>query len=447
MGNCSCGIAQNDIDKEFQMPKKEEKINEETILKEIRTRFEQPMSSLETINPEEFDKKLYSFPNVKELFKEYESQISEQSSKNVPTLNPAINLDSEDKLIELPKPVKYSDEDGNFELFKGSVNKNFDLTGKGYQITNDYLYYGNFQNNKFNGKGLMINENGSSLFGDWINGACTGKGKLIINDKLEYEGDFVNNIRQGYGIEKYPDGSIYEGEFQDGKKNGKGKCKISKGETYEGEFKDDLFNGEGIYKWSLEQREYIGHFKNGNMDGKGINKFKDGSVYEGNYKNGLKNGYGKYSWPNGKVFYGSWLNNKLHGNGYYEIDNVKYNITFRFGKIISTQRADDSDENKRIKFGIDNIVDKEKIDNSEKYVCSICNNVLNQPHECNNCLKNFCADCIKDGNDNKKCPNCGGINYENNLHLLQELITTVKVKCNDCQNILDYKSSLNHYHS
>ena len=35
--------------------------------------------------------------------------------------------------------------------------------------------------------------------------------------------------------------------------------------------------------------------------------------------------------------YGNWINNEPHGNGYFEIDSDKYNIVFRFGKIISSK--------------------------------------------------------------------------------------------------------------
>ena len=202
-----------------------------------------------------------------------------------------------------------------------------------------------------------------------------------------------------------------------------------------------------VFYWPSESREYKGQFKNGNMNGKGINKFKDGSIYEGYYKNGLKHGSGKYTWPNGKVFYGNWLNNKLHGNGYYLLDNEKYNITFRFGKIISMRKAEDIDENKRIKFTYEDIIDKEKLEDVNKYICPICNTILNHPQICCSCFNNYCSDCIKKGNENKKCLKCGGNTYEQNLDLLHELFSKINVNCNICHTPLDYKNSLTHYHS
>ena len=443
MGNCSCVNNPQESQYVFGNGLIE---NKEDIMEKLKLNFEKINISIEPCSSEEFNKMLYQFPNVKELFEEYHKNFQESSEKNLITSHSSQGEASEKELIELPNPIKLLGDDGKCDLFKGSVNKSNNFSGKGIFIASDYIYKGFFQDNEFNGKGLMIYNNGSSLFGDWANGVCTGKGYLRINNQYEYDGDFVENKKHGYGVEKYPDGSKYEGQFQDNKKNGHGKYIISGGETYVGDFKDDLFDGEGVYRWPSESREYVGQFKNGNMNGKGINKFKDGSIYEGYYKNGLKHGLGKYTWPNGKVFFGSWLNNKLHGNGYYLLDNDKYNITFRFGKIISTRKAEEVDENKRIKFGYDNIIDKENLENVEKYICPICNNILNQPQKCSGCLKNFCIDCIKDGKENNKCINCGLNEYEMNLDLLHDLMKNIKVNCNICHNTLDYKTSLIHFH-
>lgn len=444
MGNCSCINNSPELETIFPEAKK---VNLEEILSDIKTQLKDAYISIDPFTQEEFDKILYNFPNSKELLEEYNTKIIEPSPKDVINTTQSSNADSLEKaLIELPNPIKLYENEEKYDLFKGSINKNYFFTGKGCYITNNYIYNGFFANNEFNGKGLMIYKDGSSLFGDWVNGICTGKGILKINNLYEYEGDFVDNKKHGYGIEKHQDGSKYEGEFFDNKKNGKGKYLNSKGETYEGEFKNDLFDGEGIYKWPLESREYKGQFKNGNLNGKGINKYKDGSIYEGNYKNGLKHGLGKYTWPNGKIFYGSWLNNKLHGNGYYLLNNEKYNITFRFGKIISTRKAEEADENQRIKFEMDNIVDKENLEDADKYICPICHCLLYQPNKCLGCSINYCIDCIKDKEGNKKCPNCGGNDYELNLDLLHDLISKIKVNCNICKVELDYQSSLTHYH-
>ena len=420
------------------------------LLPEIKTKFEK-YNNLEYIPKEELDKLISSFPNSEELISEFEQKTKDlvQSKEELiltPNTDPQSGRDShqEIKIIEIDEPIKFYGDDDQYSVYNFNLTKDYNFTGKGYHITNNFLYYGNIENNKSNGKGILINKNGSSVYGDWENGQCTGKGVLKIKNLLEYEGDFVNNIKQGHGIEKYADGTIYEGEFKDNKKNGKGKCLLSNGEIYEGEFNDDLYDGEGVYKWPSEHREYIGHFTKGIIDGKGINKYGDGSIYEGHYKKGIKHGYGTYTWPNGKKCRGNWVNNKLHGNASFEDGDKKYNITFRFGKIIT---ASEVDENKIVKFEVDNIVNKDLIDNIEKYKCSFCGKLIYNPHKCCKCGKNYCLSCIKgEGDKHQNCISCGEDRYETNVDLSSDLIHNIKVYCDSCKSELNYESAINHIH-
>ena len=82
------------------------------------------------------------------------------------------------------------------------------------------------------------------------------------------------------------------------------------------------------------------------MNGKGVHKWKDESVYSGFYVNGNKHGKGLYTWANGKKLYGNWVNNEPHGNGYFMIGDEKFDIIFRFGKIISSKANLDSENNR-----------------------------------------------------------------------------------------------------
>ena len=85
------------------------------------------------------------------------------------------------------------------------------------------------------------------------------------------------------------------------------------------------------------------------MEGKKVyHKWSDGTVYQGDYVNNKKQGYGVYIWPNGKKYLGNWINNEPHGNGVYLIDDKKYNMVFRFGKIIFSKLQEDSQSFKRI---------------------------------------------------------------------------------------------------
>ena len=420
----------------------------EKILSEIKPKLKN-FNNAEFISKEEFDKILSSFPNVNELISQFEEKTRQETEQKedlqTPDTNPPSGRVSHQgtNLIENIEPIKFFGDDEQFTIYNFNIDKDYNFIGKGYQITNNFIYYGYIENNLSNGKGILINKNGSSLFGDWENGQCTGKGTLIIKNILEYDGDFVKNKKEGYGVEKYSDGSTYEGYFQDDKKNGKGKCLLKNGEIYEGEFVNDLYEGEGIYKWPNESREYKGHFTKGVIDGKGINKFSDGSIYDGFYKKGIKHGSGKYTWPNGKICKGNWVNNKLHGNAIFEEGDKIYNITFRFGKIISVSEA--IDENKIMKFKLNDIINNEE--NKEKYACSSCGFLIRNPYKCCNCYKNYCLSCIK-GEDgkNKICEDCQEDKYVSNDDLKAELIKNIKVYCNECKTELNYESAIIHIH-
>lgn len=422
----------------------------ENILTGIKTKFENYNTS-EFISKEEFNKLLSSFPDFNEIKTQFEefsqNQTDQKDQITSPVSDPQSKVTSnqETNIIEIIEPIKFCGDDDQYSVYNYNINKEYNFTGKGYHINNNFLYYGNIENNKSNGKGILIDRNGNYLYGNWENGKCTGKGVLKIKNLLEYEGDFVNSIKQGKGIEKYSDGSIYEGEFKENKKNGKGKVTLSNGQIYEGEFSDDLYEGQGTYKWPSESREYSGHFTKGIIDGKGINKYADGSKYEGNYKKGIKHGYGVYTWPNGKTCKGNWINNKLHGNAIFEEGDKKFHITFRFGKIIS---ASEVDEKKNVIFGVENIINKENIDNIEKYKCPFCEKLLCNPYKCCNCNKNYCLACIKlEGEENKykKCT-CGEDKYEINGELNEDLVKNIKINCDVCKTELNYELAINHIH-
>ena len=280
---------------------------------------------------------------INTITKEYFEDLINQN----PILKNTLNSFSQ-KIEELNKnkehgiyldPIRLINENtGQEEYYNGEFNDKGEFYGIGKHIFDkNYIYIGEFKNNLYNGTGLMINNEGS-LFGDWVNGDCTGKANLIIENQLNYEGDFLNNLKNGIGIEKYPDGSYYEGNFKNGEKNGYGKYFFSNGEFYEGNFENDLYNGEGIYEWPSEGRKYKGMFKNGNMEGYGENKYIDGSMFNGKYLNGMKNGEGTYIWNDGKKFVGQWVNNVLHGVGYFYNRNEKFEVVFKLGKVISSTK-------------------------------------------------------------------------------------------------------------
>ena len=228
--------------------------------------------------------------------------------------------------------------DNSVEYYEGEYNNNGEFNGIGIHLFDqNCIYIGQFQNDQYNGKGLLISNEGNSLYGDFVKGECNGNGHLIIDGQLDYEGQFENNQKNGFGIEKYNDGSVYEGNFLHGEKNGQGKYTFPNGEYYEGNFKNDLYEGEGVYEWPQEGRRYQGQFHLGNIEGNGVSQYSDGSSYSGHYVGGVKQGEGSYTWNNGQTFIGNWLNNELHGKGILNAGDSKFEVIYRFGKIISSR--------------------------------------------------------------------------------------------------------------
>jgi hypothetical protein len=61
--------------------------------------------------------------------------------------------------------------------------------------------------------------------------------------KYSGEFDIVNGLMDGRGKIIEPDGTIYEGYWRKGMKNGRGRLIYTNGDVYEGEFKENCFHG------------------------------------------------------------------------------------------------------------------------------------------------------------------------------------------------------------
>ena len=156
---------------------------------------------------------------------------------------------------------------------------------------------------------------------------------------MNYIWTFNNNQKNLFVTEKYINGSIYEGYFINGEKYGQGKYTFPNGEYNDEKFGNDLYEGNGVYKWPAEGRKYQGQFHIGNMEGNEIRRNSDSSVYKGKYVGDVKQGEGCYNWNNGQKLVYNWLNNKMHGNWMLITDGNKYEIIYRFGKIISSKNV------------------------------------------------------------------------------------------------------------
>ena len=116
------------------------------------------------------------------------------------------------------------------------------LCGSGilYDKNGDVIYDGQWQDNKFHGKGTRLFSNGEKYVGEYVAGKMHGHGTYTFPGKWEYTGDFRNSRRTGQGTCVYADGTKYVGEFKDNLRDGEGTFYASDGSViYKGPWKND----------------------------------------------------------------------------------------------------------------------------------------------------------------------------------------------------------------
>jgi len=136
-----------------------------------------------------------------------------------------------------------------------------------------------------------------------------------------YIGDWNNNKKNGFGIQVFENGDKYEGGWHDGKMNGQGTLwvqdlKKNLRRRYTGDWKNGKRDGTGTMFYSNEDR-YDGFWKGNLPCGEGRMIYKNGDVYVGQWYAGMRNGYGVLTKRNGDHFEGSWVQDKREGQGSY----------------------------------------------------------------------------------------------------------------------------------
>ena len=77
-----------------------------------------------------------------------------------------------------------------------------------------YIYFGQIDpgNDKHEGQGIQVWDNGGIHEGYWHDGVAHGVGRRIYANGQVYEGSWVDGERSGYGVCTWPDKARYEGE-------------------------------------------------------------------------------------------------------------------------------------------------------------------------------------------------------------------------------------------
>jgi len=180
---------------------------------------------------------------------------------------------------------------------------------------------------KLSFKGVVECEEGMYC-GYWnlTNNKREGKGIMVFNDGRIYEGMWKSNIPWGNGRWIQPTGNIYEGQIRKGKFHGFGKYIWKDGEQYIGEMKDGFRDGYGMYIG--KEYAYIGQWNDDKFNGYGIKSWEDGEIYVGEFRNDMREGSGMYIWQNNDRYIGKWKNNAETGEGVVlkENENIEAKI-------------------------------------------------------------------------------------------------------------------------
>ena len=107
-----------------------------------------------------------------------------------------------------------------------------------------------------------------------------GRGTLTYKDEsFIYDGEWENGKPEGRGIEMFGDGSKFEGDFKNGKWEGRGKYTWPNEMRmrYEGEVSRGALHGVGaIYK--NDDIHYCGNFNEGKKVGRGFLSTSQGTL-------------------------------------------------------------------------------------------------------------------------------------------------------------------------
>ena len=228
------------------------------------------------------------------------------------------------------------DPNGN-KIYEGIFINENPKEGKNlriYEYNGEIKYEGDFLEGNYNGYGILygkgsITEYNLKLYeGEFKEGKYYGLGKKYqdnyLGNYLYYEGNFNNNIFDGKGILFYQNGQkFYEGNFQENKIEGEGIKYYQNGsKKIEGIF-DTFKKCEGKYYDPENKEMYRGKIINEiPIDSKKIILYNDNTfkIYEGEMNKGYYNGYGIEYCPQVKdliLFEGYFLNN------YYISPNTK----------------------------------------------------------------------------------------------------------------------------
>jgi len=189
-------------------------------------------------------------------------QMEEEAPvKQVAKTEPAVQKPTPKKKEEPQKPTEKELRERRMEELKGQGGggKKYDLTDQ-TSIAGTYDYKGSVKSGKANGYGVGYFTNGNregqgtyyfedctKYVGEWDGDRFNGRGKMTWADGDSYEGSYKSGQRHGLGtyittsgtLNNCPDCTKYQGYWKENDKHGFGKCYDKYGNLlYDGDFRD-----------------------------------------------------------------------------------------------------------------------------------------------------------------------------------------------------------------
>ena len=266
--------------------------------------------------------------------------------------------------IQHNKPVRGRTFNGTFEKgIREGAGEYHDETGNTWK--------GEWKNDSFTGKGILIKSNGERFEGAWLKGKlhcekaiikyvngdtyegpmvygkCHGEMGYLSYSKCNgsYVGQFVNGRQHGIGTRHFQD-KWYRGEFKDDEIEGEGTMTYTSDlgpyQQYTGQWRNGVFHGKGELAFKKTHKiasTYKGSFQNGTMHGHGIIHYKDHGSYEGEFVSpsistsfqdnvytfkdipcvGKRHGHGIRVWSTGSRFEGSWKDDQMIQGMFHDV--------------------------------------------------------------------------------------------------------------------------------
>ena len=87
------------------------------------------------------------------------------------------------------------------------------------------------------------------------------------------------------------------------------------------------------------------------------------------------------------------------------------------------------------------VKDDNYMENKDYIICSECQHILINPFICSNCNSIYCKECL---NKINACNNCKQSYHTRNI-FINDILSSLKIKCLICNNNINYYDIKNHY--